>query len=54
MIYRVRTNKKVKNIRVYTIKNRIGEKESPITKFFIKLFGQQKKTSDQSAIERLG
>lgn len=54
MIYQVRIKKRIQNIKVYKIVNRIGEKESIVTKFFIKLFGQEKKKEDQqSAIERL-
>lgn len=54
MIYQARINKRVKNVRVYAIKNKIGEKETLLTKLFLRLFGQQKSAKEQqSAIERL-
>ncbi|MGD0728900.1 MAG: hypothetical protein ABR981_02385 [Candidatus Micrarchaeaceae archaeon] len=54
MIYQARVNRKLRNIKVYAIKNKIGRKDNFMTKLFMRLFVRQKKTAEQqTAIERL-
>lgn len=56
MIYQARINKRVRNVRVYLIQNRIGPRMNILTRFFIKLFGQEKRFSKgdgNSANEKL-
>jgi hypothetical protein len=43
MVYPIRINKRIRNIRVYTIKKRLGRGEGLMTKLFIRLFNQGKK-----------
>jgi hypothetical protein len=55
MIYQIRVNKAVKNVKVYVITKKLGQKETWLTKMFIKIFNQQgKKADQQTAQERLG
>lgn len=54
MIYQIRVNRKIRNIRVYAIKNRIGQRNTAVTKLFMRLFGQSKKEVNQSAMDKLG
>ena len=42
MTYNVRINKRLRNIKVYTIKQRIGEKETFLTKLFLKMINRKK------------
>jgi hypothetical protein len=54
MIYQVRINKRVGNVKVYSILKKIGSRENFLTKLFIKLFNQQaSKENERSAMERL-
>lgn len=46
MIYQARINKKVKNVKVYVVLNRIGQRENFLTKLFIKMFGQERKREE--------
>ncbi len=42
MIYRVRLNRKVRNIRVYTLLKKSGAKQNAITKLFMQIFAGKK------------
>jgi hypothetical protein len=47
-------NRKLRNIKVYLVLKRIGQKDSIVTKLFMKLFNQQNKSEEQqSATDRL-
>ena len=46
MIYQIRINKKLRNIKVYTILRKLGGGETFMTKFFMKLFKQQNRTDE--------
>lgn len=47
MIYQVRMNKRLHNIRVYVTLKTMGRKESAMTKLFMRIFGQQQKSEEQ-------
>ena len=53
MIYPIQINKRIRNIRVYTIKKRLGKGESFMTKLFVRLFNQGRKNETGPATERL-
>jgi len=56
MIYQVRQNRTIKNIKVYIIKKSLRAKESFMTKLFLKLFKQDQsknKGERKSATEGL-
>jgi hypothetical protein len=54
MIYQVRLNKRIKNVRVYKIIKKIGRRDNVITKLFLKAFNQGNKSEEeQTALERL-
>jgi hypothetical protein len=42
MIYRVRLNKKVSNIKVYNVLKKSGAQQNAITKLFMRFFGPKK------------
>ncbi len=53
-IYQVRMNRQLKNIKVYIILKKIGQRDSFMTKLFMRIFNQQdKRKEQQSAYERL-
>ena len=41
MIYHGVINKRIRNIKVYRTRNRIGHRETFMTKLFIKIFGAE-------------
>jgi hypothetical protein len=53
MIYPIRINKRIRNMRVYSIKKRVGKNEGFMTKLFIRLFNQGKKDERGPTTERL-
>lgn len=55
MIYQVRSNKRLKNIKVYVIRKRLGHKVGLLTRIFMKVLKQEgAKSEEDSATERLG
>ena len=42
MIYRVQVNRKVRNIKVYTVLRGSGQRQNAITKLFMQIFGGRK------------
>ena len=50
MIYKIRINRKVKNIKVYKILKKTGEKPNIITMLFMKMLGVDKKSSDEMKV----
>ncbi len=46
MIYQARINKKASNVKVYVVLNRIGQRDNFLTKMFLKLFRQERKTQE--------
>ena len=42
MIYRVRLNRKVRNIKVYDVLKKSGQGQNFITKLFMRIFAQKK------------
>lgn len=53
MIYRIRTNKRLRYIKVYAIVKKVGRNDNFMTKFFMKIFSQKKPGEQESATERL-
>ncbi|HIH50192.1 MAG: hypothetical protein ABSE71_04245 [Candidatus Micrarchaeaceae archaeon] len=53
MMYQIRINRRISNIKVYSIKKRVGKSEGFMTKLFIRLFNQGKKSEGGPAAERL-
>jgi hypothetical protein len=54
MLYQVRRNKPLRNIKVYVILKRLGQREGLLTKLFMKLFRQERKGIEEgSATEKL-
>lgn len=45
MKYVVRVKKRVRYLRAYSIKQRVGERENALTKLFSKMFGRKQKDS---------
>ncbi|MDE1810636.1 MAG: hypothetical protein KGH66_01160 [Candidatus Micrarchaeota archaeon] len=43
MIYSVRVNKRLRYIKVYAIKQKVGQHETVVTKFFTRIFNPKKK-----------
>lgn len=52
-MYQIRINSRISNVKVYSIKKRVGRSEGFMTKLFIRLFNQGKKSEAGSAAERL-
>ncbi len=46
MIYRVQLNRRVRNIKVYTLLKKSGEQQNALTKLFMRIFGGKKKAED--------
>ena len=42
MIYRVQLNRKVRNIRIYTLLKRSGQRQNAITRLFMQVFSRKK------------
>ncbi len=53
MTYTIRINKRVRNVKVYSVKKRVGKSEGFMTKLFIKLFNQGRKNETGTAAGRL-
>jgi len=54
MIYQVKIDKPVRNVRVYVITKRLGRSPSIVTKLFMKILGQEGvKAEKDSATEKL-
>ena len=56
MIYQVRQNKTIKNVKVYIVKKSLRRKETFMTKLFLKLFKQDQSSNQgerKSATEGL-
>ncbi len=49
MIYQVRINKRLSNVKVYTIKQKLGNKESFLTKLFLKVINRNKEAREGPA-----
>jgi|GEM_PF-1779727 hypothetical protein len=53
-IYQMRVNKRLRNIKVYLIRRKIGKMDNFMTKLFIRLFNRQEvKGHEASPTERL-
>jgi hypothetical protein len=52
-IYLMRISKRLRNVRVYVIRRKLGKSDNFMTKFFIKLFKQDSKKGEGSPTERL-
>lgn len=55
MVYRVRMNKRLNNVKVYVVLKRQNQrKQSFMTKLFMKIFRQDNKSTEvESAVDRL-
>ena len=46
MIYRVRLNRKIHNIKVYTVLKKSGQKQNVITKLFMGVFAKKGRSDE--------
>lgn len=46
MKYAVRINKRIKNVQVYLVSKRIGERQNPMTKLFTGIFNRKQGKED--------
>ncbi|MDE1833049.1 MAG: hypothetical protein KGH58_01380 [Candidatus Micrarchaeota archaeon] len=51
MIYTVRVNKRLRYIKVYAVKQKVGQRETFMTKFFTRIFNPKKGEGDSFATQ---
>ncbi len=53
-IYQARINRRIRNVKVYSIQRRIGQSDNFLTRLFMRIFAGKGRQESGSATDRLG